>query len=162
MGAAKETVLSLDPSMGFEWKPLSTQLEESLLREKLLAVLSGAFGFLAALLATLGLYGVIAYMVARRRNEIGVRIALGANRAHVIRLVLREAFLLLGIGLPIGLVLSLWAGKAAASMLYGLPAQDFVSLAAASALLGLIAFVASYVPARRAAALDPVTTLRGE
>lgn len=162
IGAAKETVLSLDPSMGFEWKPLSTQLEESLLREKLLALLSVAFGFLAALLATLGLYGVIAYMVARRRKEIGVRIALGANRAHVIRLVLREAFLLLGIGLAVGFVLSLWAGKAAASMLYGLPPQDFVSLASASALLAVIAFAASYMPARRASKLDPVTTLRGE
>ncbi|MBN9662213.1 MAG: ABC transporter permease [Acidobacteria bacterium] len=162
VGAVKETVLSLDPSMGVEWKPLSTELEESLLREKLLAVLSGAFGFLAALLATLGLYGVIAYMVARRRNEIGVRIALGADRMNVIRLVLREAFLLLGIGLPIGLVLSLWASRAAASMLYHLPAQDFVSLGAASGLLGVIAFIASYVPARKAAGLDPVDTLRGE
>lgn len=162
VAAAKVSVLALDPSMGFEWKPLSTQLEESLLREKLLALLSGAFGFLAALLATLGLYGVIAYMVARRRNEIGVRIALGANRLDVIRLVLREACLLLGIGLPVGLMLAVWAGRAAASMLYGLPAQDIVSLAAASALLGAIAFIASYVPARRAAALDPVNTLRGD
>jgi predicted permease len=162
MGAAQAAVVSMNAAMAVECRPLSRQLEESLLREKLLALLSGAFGFLAALLATLGLYGVIAYMVARRRNEIGVRLALGANRAQVMRLVLREAMLMLAIGLPVGLLLSVWAGQAAASMLYGLPAQDLVSLAAASLLLGLIAFAASYVPARRAAALDPASTLRGD
>jgi ABC-type antimicrobial peptide transport system permease subunit len=114
------------------------------------------------LLALLGLYGVIAYMVARRRHEIGVRVALGADRAHVIRLVLRETVVLLGIGLAAGVGLSLWAGQAAATLLFGLQPHDTVSLLAASTLLAIIALIASYVPARRAAAVDPNSALRTE
>jgi ABC-type antimicrobial peptide transport system permease subunit len=125
-----------------------------------MATLSGAFGVLAGLLATFGLYGVMAYMVARRRNEIGVRMALGASRAQVMRLVLREAILLLAIGVAIGVLLAWWASQAAATLLFGLPPHDAVSLVAASALLTIIALLASYVPARRAAALGPIATLR--
>jgi putative ABC transport system permease protein len=162
MNAAKTTIMAKSPSMGIEFRSFSAQLQESLLRERLMAMLSGAFGFLAGLLATLGLYGVIAYMVARRRNEIGVRIALGADRARVIRLVLSEAVLLLAVGLVAGIVLALWAGRAAATLLFGLQAHDVVSLVAASMLLATITLVASYVPARRAAALDPMAALRDE
>ncbi|MGH8637540.1 MAG: FtsX-like permease family protein, partial [Burkholderiales bacterium] len=92
----------------------------------------------------------------------GVRIALGADRAGIIRLVLREAILLLAIGLAIGCVLALWAGKAAATLLFALEPHDVLSLIAAGTLLGTIALIASYVPARRAAALDPMTALRNE
>jgi ABC-type antimicrobial peptide transport system permease subunit len=127
-----------------------------------MATLSGAFGILAALLATLGLYGVISYMVARRRNEIGVRIALGADRGKVIRLVLREAVLLLAVGLGVGTLLTLWAGRTAATLLYGLKAYDPVTLLAAMALLSAVALAASYAPARRAAALEPMAALREE
>jgi putative ABC transport system permease protein len=162
MNAAKTTVAAMNSSIGIEFKSFSAQLQESLLRERLMATLSGGFGFLAGLLATLGLYGVIAYMVARRRNEIGVRIALGADRARVIRLVLREAILLLAVGLVAGVVLALWAGRAAATLLFGLQPHDVVSLVAASVLLATITLVASYVPARRAAALDPMAALRDE
>jgi ABC-type antimicrobial peptide transport system permease subunit len=152
----------MSSSIGIEFRPFSAQLQESLLRDRLMATLSGGFGFLAGLLATLGLYGVIAYMVARRRNEIGVRMALGANRTHVIRLVLREAVLLLGIGLAAGVVLALWAAKAAATLLFGLQPHDAVSLVGAGALLTAISLIASYVPARRAAALEPIAALRNE
>jgi putative ABC transport system permease protein len=100
-------------------------------------------------------------MVARRRNEIGVRIALGADRARVIRLVLSEAILLLSVGLVTGVVLALWAGRAAATLLFGLQPHDVVSLVAASVLLATTTLVASYVPARRAA-LDPMAALRDE
>jgi ABC-type antimicrobial peptide transport system permease subunit len=162
MNSAKEAVRAMNSSMGIEFHPLSAQLEESLTRERLMATLSGGFGFLAALLATLGLYGVIAYMVARRRNEIGVRMALGADRRNVIRLVLREALLLLCAGLAAGVVLAVWAGRAASTLLFGLPPHDVVSLGGASALLAAIALLASYVPARRAAALNPMATLRNE
>jgi putative ABC transport system permease protein len=162
MKAAKTTIMAKTPSIGIEFRSFSAQLQESLLRERLMATLSGAFGFLAGLLATLGLYGVIAYMVARRRNEIGVRIALGADRARVIRLVLSEAVLLLAVGLVAGIVLALWAGRAAATLLFGLQAHDVVSLVAASMLLATITLIASYVPARRAAALDPMAALRDE
>jgi predicted permease len=162
MSSAKAAIVAMSPSIGIEFRPFSAQLEESLLREQLMATLSGGFGFLAGLLATLGLYGVMAYMVARRRGEIGVRIALGADRGGVIRLVLREAILLVGIGLAIGCVLALWAGKAAATLLFGLQPHDALSLIAATTLLATIALIASYVPARRAAALDPMTALRNE
>jgi predicted permease len=162
MNGAKAAVGAMNASMGIELRPLSARLEETLGRERLMATLSGGFGFLAGLLATLGLYGVIAYMVARRRNEIGVRIALGADRANVIRLVLREGILLLGVGLAVGIGLALWAGTAASTLLFGLPPYDVASLVGASALLTAIALIASYVPARRAAALDPMATLRNE
>jgi hypothetical protein len=162
LNAAKTTVAVISSSIGIEFKSFSAQLQESLLRERLMATLSGGFGFLAGLLATLGLYGVMAYMVARRRNEIGVRIALGADRARVIRLVLREAILLLGAGLTAGVILALWAGRAAATLLFGLQPHDAVSLVAAIVLLATITLIASYVPARRAAALDPMAALRDE
>jgi ABC-type antimicrobial peptide transport system permease subunit len=148
--------------MSLEFRSFSQQLQESLLRERMMAALSGGFGFLAAALATLGLYGVIAYMVARRRNEIGVRMALGAGRTQVVGLVLREAVLLLSVGLAAGIVIALAGGRAASSLLFGLPPYDPVSIAGATVLLALIALVASYAPARRAAALDPMAALREE
>ncbi|MEO8662114.1 MAG: ABC transporter permease [Bryobacteraceae bacterium] len=162
MSNAKAAVAGISPASGIEFRPFSAQLRQSVVRESLMATVSGAFGLLAALLATLGLYGVIAYMVARRRNEIGVRMALGADRGSVIRLVLREAVLLVGIGLVAGTVLALWAGRAAATLLFGLAANDVVSLASAGALLAVTALAASYIPARRAAGLNPITTLRNE
>ncbi len=160
--AAKTAIASFGPSIGIEFRPFSAQLQDSLLRERLMATLSGGFGFVAGLLATLGLYGVIAYMVARRRHEIGVRIALGADRARVLRLVLREAILLLGLGVAAGSLLSLWAGKAAASLLFGLQPNDVVSLVSAVSLLVVVTLIACYIPARRAATLDPIATLRSE
>lgn len=162
MSAVKTSVASVSPAMGIEFRPLSAQLQDSLLRDRLMAALSAGFGLLAGLLATLGLYSVIAYMVARRRNEIGVRIALGAGRSQVIRLVLREAMLLLGVGLTAGIVISLWAGRAAATLLFGLRPYDPISMVAAIALLTAIALAASYAPARRAAALEPMMALREE
>ena len=162
MSAVKTSVASVSPAMGIEFRPLSAQLQDSLLRDRLMAALSAGFGLLAGLLATLGLYSVIAYMVARRRNEIGVRIALGAGRSQVIRLVLREAMLLLAVGLSAGIVIALWAGRAAATLLFGLRPYDPISLVAAIALLSAIAMAASYAPARRAAALEPMIALRDE
>jgi predicted permease len=158
----KAAVAEVHPEIGIEFRVLTTQLEESLTRERLMATLSGAFGLLAGFLATLGLYGVIAYMVERRRNEIGVRMALGAGRAQVVRLVLREAGLLLVAGLVVGTGLSLWAGRAASSMLFGLKPHDPGTLAAAMALLAAVALVASYGPAYRASRLDPMVALRDE
>ena len=117
---------------------------------------------MAGLLATLGLYGVISYMVARRRNEIGVRIALGADRSRLIRLVLRETMLLLGVGLTAGVVIALWAGRAAATLLFGLQPYEPISMGAAIVLLTAIALTASCAPARRAAALEPMVALRDE
>lgn len=127
-----------------------------------MATLSGAFGFLAVLLATVGLYGMIAYMVVRRRNEIGVRIALGAGPGRVIQLVLGEAVLLLAAGLAAGAVLTLWASRSAAPLLFGLKPYDPVTLLLATGLLVAVALAAAYLPARRAAEHSPMTALREE
>jgi predicted permease len=162
MAGVKTAVGEVSPAIGIEFRILSGQLRESLMRERLMATLSGAFGGLAALLATLGLYGVIAYMVARRRNEIGVRMALGADRMKVIRLVLREAILLLAVGLTAGVLLALWAGRAATTLLFGLQPYDPITMLSAVALLTVVALAASYGPARRAAAIEPMMALRDE
>lgn len=162
MHSVKASVAEISPAIGIEFRSFSKQLEDSLLRERLMATLSGAFGVLAAVLATVGLYGVIAYLVTRRRNEIGIRIALGANRGRVILLVLREAVLLLTAGLAAGILVSVWMGRAAASLLYGLKPWDPWSILTASVALAGIALAASYIPARRAAGLDPMTALRDE
>ncbi len=156
----KSAVAAVNPAFVLEFHVLTAQIEESLLRDRLMAVLAGAFGVLAAVLASIGLYGVIAYMVARRQNEIGVRMALGADRASVIRLVLREALMLLIAGLAIGTGLALWAGKAAEKLLFGLKPNDAVTFVAAAALLAAVAAAAGYVPARRASQMDPMNALR--
>jgi predicted permease len=160
--AATAAVAEVNPGIGIQFTVLTTQLKESLTRERLMAALAGAFGVLAGSLAVLGLYGVIAYMVARRRNEIGVRIALGASRGRVIGLVLKEAAVLLAIGLAVGVGLALWAARAATAMLYDLKPYDPLTLGGAVAVLALVALVASYAPAYRASRLDPMEALREE
>lgn len=160
--AIKGAVAQVNPAIGIEFRSLPAQVKESLLRERIMAALSGAFALLACLLALLGLYGVIAYMVTRRRNEIGVRIALGADKKRVITLVLRETVILLAAGLGAGILGSIWMGRAAASLLFGVKPYDPISLAAASAALGVVGLLAGYGPARRASALQPMTSLRDE
>jgi ABC-type antimicrobial peptide transport system permease subunit len=127
-----------------------------------MARLSGFFGFLAVLLAVIGLYGVISYMAARRRNEIGIRMSLGADRRSIIALVLRESILLLAFGLTIGVILSLAASSAAASLLFGLKPHDATTLIFAVVSLAAISLIASYLPALRASKLDPMEALRNE
>ena len=156
------TIAQINPAIDVAFRPMSAQLVETMATERLMAGLSGAFGVLAGLLAALGLYGVISYMVARRRNEIGLRMALGADRASVVRLVMKEGLVLLAAGVAVGVVLALWAGRAAATMLYGVKAYDPVSLGVAVTLLGVIALAASALPARRAVAVDPMVALRDE
>jgi len=159
---AEEAVADIHPGLGIDFAVLTAQIKESLMRDRLMAALAGAFGLLAGVLAVLGLYGVIAYMVARRRNEIGVRIALGASRTQVIGLILREAVLLLAVGLTLGAVLAAWAGQAAESLVYGLKLRDPLTLGGAVALLAIVALVASYGPAWRASLLQPMDALRDE
>jgi predicted permease len=159
---AEAAVAEVHPSVGVDFTVLTMQIQQSLMRDRLMAALAGAFGLLAALLAVLGLYGVIAYMVARRRNEIGVRIALGATRGRVVGLVLHEAILLLTAGLAIGLGLAAWVGQAAASLIYGLKPRDPLTLGSAVVLLAIVALVASYGPAWRASRLQPMDALREE
>jgi predicted permease len=120
------------------------------------------FGGVALLLAAIGLYGVRAYTVAMRTREIGIRMALGARATDALRMMLREGMMLMGIGAAVGLVLSLAVGKLLSSLLYGVPGFDPVVLSAAPALLAAVAFLACYIPARRAARLDPMVALRDE
>ena len=137
-------------------------MRDSLLRERLMATLSGFFGGLAALIATIGLYGVMSYMVARRKNEIGIRMALGADRAHVVRMVMREAAVLLAAGVVVGLVIAVLAARTATTLLFGLQPGDPATLAMAAAGLGIVAMLASYLPALRASRLEPTEALREE
>jgi ABC-type antimicrobial peptide transport system permease subunit len=145
-----------------QFKTLPSMVRNSLLRERLMATLSGFFGALAALIATIGLYGVMSYTVARRRNEIGIRMALGADRRDVVRMVMREAGMLLVAGVVVGTGLAIAAARTAATLLFGLHPSDPGTLAIAAAALGAIAMLASYLPALRAARLEPTDALREE
>jgi ABC-type antimicrobial peptide transport system permease subunit len=127
-----------------------------------MAALSGAFGALAGLLAAVGLYGVLSYTVTRRSNEIGIRLAMGASRGEVLRMIIAEAGWLVGIGLVIGGALGLGATSAARSLLFGLQPTDPITIGSAIALLAAIGLMASYLPARRASRLDPMNVLRQE
>ena len=160
--SVKTAISGVSSSISVQVKPMSEQLNDSLRGERAMAILSGAFGSLAALLATLGLYGVMSYMIARRRKEIGIRMALGADRRRVVQLVLKEAILLLVIGLAMGVALSLWAAQVAEKLLFGVQPRDAVSLGGAVILLSAIAMLAGYIPARRAAADDPMSAVRVE
>jgi predicted permease len=153
---------SFSPALITQFQTMESQVRDSLLPERLMATLSGFFGGLAALLATVGLYGVMSYMVARRRNEIGIRMALGADRAHVVRMVMREAAVLLAAGVAVGLALSVVAARAATTLLFGLQPGDPATLAMAAAGLGLVAMLASYLPALRASRLEAIEALREE
>jgi predicted permease len=160
--AVKKTILAQNADTSVQFQVFKTQVQESLLKERLMATLSGFFGFLAAILATVGLYGVISYMVARRRNEIGIRIALGASKVNVMRLVLREAVMLIATGLVIGSALAIVVARTASSLLYGLKPSDPLTVALADALLAGVAIFASLLPALRAARLEPMVALREE
>jgi len=138
------------------------QVSEQLNLERLMSRLTLLFGCLALMLATVGLYGVTAYTVERRTREIGVRVAVGANRANVIAMVLRGAFRQVAVGLAIGIVLALVAGRLMASQLFEVKGYDPIAIAAAALLMGLFALIAGFIPACRAASIDPVTALRVE
>ncbi|HEV2379775.1 MAG TPA: ABC transporter permease [Terriglobia bacterium] len=158
----KQTVKDINPAMSTEFEVFQSTVRNGLLRERLMATLSGFFGLLAALLAIVGLYGVMSYTVARRTNEIGIRMTLGAGGGEILGMMLREAGILLTVGLGAGLLLALAGGTAARTLLFGLQPYDPLTLAAAALLLAAVALAASYLPARRAARLDPMTALRYE
>lgn len=127
-----------------------------------MATLCGFFGALAVLLGGIGLYGWVSYTVAQRTNEIGVRMALGALRSDIIRLILGEVSVLVGIGVSVGAGLTLAGGNAVESLIYGLKANDPLIVALAVILLAAVGLAASFVPARRAANVDPMVALRHE
>jgi len=148
------------PVIGME--TLNTQLDESLVTERMIAALSLVFGGLATALAVMGLYGVMSYMVMRRAREIGIRIALGALRGRVIWIVMREVLMLAGAGIAAGLPAALLLSKLVRNQLYGIEPQDPGSIAVAVAVLAAVAILAGFIPARRAAGYDPAKVLRWE
>jgi putative ABC transport system permease protein len=152
----------INPAIAIRYQSVREQLAQSLTRERLMATLSGFFGGLAVLIATLGLYGVMSYVVARRRVEIGVRMALGADPGSVLRMIVREAGVLLAAGLVIGGVLSVFAARTAETFLFGLKPGDPVTLALAMASLASVTLMASWIPAMRAARVQPTVALREE
>jgi ABC-type antimicrobial peptide transport system permease subunit len=158
----KHRISQSHPGIGMQFRVFETEIRDSLLRERFLAAVSGFFGALAALLAVVGLYGVIAYIIASRRNEIGIRVALGASRLQVVGLFIGEAGLLIACGILVGLGCAAGLAHGAQSLLFGITAFDIPTYAAASVLLAGVAFLATYFPARRAARLDPMTVLRYE
>jgi ABC-type antimicrobial peptide transport system permease subunit len=128
----------------------------------MIATLTTLFGVLGLVLAAVGLYGVMAYTVEQRTSEIGVRMALGADRRDVVRMVLRGAFSQIGIGLALGIPAAIGAGKLMTGQLFGVKPWDPVMLTAATILLGVAALLASLIPARRAASVEPMVALRSE
>lgn len=162
LAAIKRTVGEVSPEIGLNFQVYKTRILDTLLRERLMATLSGFFGVLALVLACIGLYGILAYNVVARTNEIGLRMALGAERRDVVWLVLREALLLTLIGLLIGVPLSVAAGRLISSLLFGLTPSDPFSIGLAALVMIAVASVASYLPARRASRVDPMVALRYE
>jgi ABC-type antimicrobial peptide transport system permease subunit len=141
---------------------MQEQVDATLDQQRAIAQMTGLFGVLALVLAAIGLYGVTAYTVERRTSEIGVRMALGANRGNIVQLVLRGAFLQILIGLVIGVPVSIVCGRLIAAQLYQVKSWDPLVLAASVAALGICALVASIIPAQRAASINPVQALRTE
>jgi predicted permease len=159
----RRAVQSVDPNLPLtEVRTQEEQIESLLMNERIFADLTTGFGVLALALACIGIYGLMAYTVSRRTNEIGIRMALGARSDQVLRMVLGEAVWMTAIGLAVGLGGALALGRVVASQLYGLKAWDPATLTAAAALLIFVALGASWVPARRAAGVDPSRALRAE
>ncbi len=157
------TLAEVDPNLTItSIRTMQQQVELSFAQERAVATLAGLFGIVALLLAAVGLYGVTAYTVAQRTNEIGIRMALGADRANVIQLVLRGAFNRVVVGLILGLPLAIGAGRLLSAQLYGVSIWDPLSLTVAAGSLAVCAFVAAIIPAGRAASISPMNALRIE
>ena len=156
-------VRELDSSIPvFGLKTVEGQLDETLLTDRLIALLSAGFGLLATILASIGLYGVMAFVVARRRKELGVRLALGAQPTGVIWLVMKEVLLLLVAGLLVGIPAAIFLGRYVASQLHGMQASDPLIAGATIALLATVSIAAGFIPAHRASRIDPILALRAE
>ena len=159
----RNEVKQLDATMPiYEMKTLEGQLDETLLTDRLVALLSAGFGFLATILASIGLYGVMAFVVARRRKELGIRLALGAQPGAVIWMVMREVLILLAIGLAVGIPAAMALGRYVSTVLYGIKPSDPWMATSTMVLLTLVSVAAGLIPARRASRIDPILALRYE
>ena len=160
---ARRTLANINPDLTMvSFRSLDYQVADNFNGERLISRLTGLFGILALVLASVGLYGITAYSVARRTSEIGVRMALGANRSHVVLMVMQRALVLVAIGLAIGIPVALIGGRFARTQLYGVSAYDPLTLSVAALILGASAALAGFIPARRAASIEPMHALRTE
>jgi predicted permease len=158
-----EAIHALDPELPvFEVSTMDQRLYEALARRRFSMLLLGVFAALALLLAATGIYGVMSYWVNQRTHEIGIRMALGAEQRNILRLVIRQALVLVSVGIAIGLMGAYGLTRLMASLLFGVSATDRLTFIVISGLLGGIALLASYVPARRASKVDPIIALRYE
>jgi predicted permease len=163
MAGIRRVIGRIDTSLPiYDVKTQTEQIDQSLVQERLVAILSSSFGFLAMVLAAVGLYGVMSYLVARRTNEIGIRMALGARRLDMLRLVLGETLTMAVIGVGIGLVAAYGCARLISNQLFGLKATDPATLLLAASALTVVAGVAGYLPAQRASRVDPTVALRYE
>jgi predicted permease len=155
-----DAIARVDSDIAITFTPLKQQVDAALVQERIMAMLSGWFSVVALLLSALGLYGVTAYAVNRRRTEIGIRIAIGAAPARVVRLVLARVTVLLGLGVLIGTTASVWASRFIATLLYGLEPRDPATLISSAAVLAAVGALAGSLPAYRASRVDPAEVLR--
>jgi putative ABC transport system permease protein len=155
-------LLEVNPNTRYTLRVFDRQIRDTLVRERVMATLSGVFGLIAGLLAAIGLYGIVSYTVERRRREIGIRLALGASRGTIVGSVLKQSGLWVGAGLILGIIASIAATRTAQSLLFGVQPNDPATIAAGTAGLALVALFASYIPAHRAARVDPMATLKEE
>lgn len=156
-------VKALDAAMPvYQMKTLEAQLDETLLTDHLIALLSAGFGMLATVLALIGLYGVMAFVVARRRKELGIRLALGAQPSMLVWMVMKEVLVLLAIGLAVGIPSAMALGRYVSSQLYGIEAHDPWIAGTTMLLLTVVSAAANLIPARRASRIDPILALRYE
>jgi ABC-type antimicrobial peptide transport system permease subunit len=162
LAAARRAVREVDPTLPVRVRPMEEVFARALAGRRFALVLAGAFAVAALALAATGLYGVVAYVAAQRRRELGVRVALGARAADVRRLVLGRGLAPAAVGLVAGLAAALAAGRVLAAQLYGVRPADPATFAAVAVALGVVAVAAAWGPARRAARADPAAVLRAE
>jgi predicted permease len=162
LSAVQAAVAGVNKQIPLEFHTLAEQVNDSMVHERLLALLSGFFGALALLLAMVGLYGTLSYLVTQRQTEFGIRMALGAQRGSILRLVMREVIAVLAGGVVVGVCISLAATRLLQQMLFGLGARDAVTIIGAVGVLSVVALFAAYLPARRATKVDPMVALRHE
>jgi ABC-type antimicrobial peptide transport system permease subunit len=163
VGAIREAIRQVDPNLPItEVSTQMEQVEQRLLQERLFANAYAMFGGLALLLASVGLFGLMSYSVAQRTRDIGIRMALGAQRHNVLQLVMGESMTLVLVGAALGLAVAIAASRLVASQLFGVAATDVATMSVATSVMLAVAFVAAYLPARRASRVDPMVALRDE
>ncbi|MGH9639089.1 MAG: FtsX-like permease family protein, partial [Bryobacteraceae bacterium] len=160
--SAERTLASLGHQYSLRTQTFRQRADETLVNQRMIALLASGFSLLALLLAAIGLYGVMSYAVTRRTAEIGIRMALGAVRGDILRMIFREVLVLVAIGIAAAVPVSIACGKLISGMLFEVSATDPVTIAIASSILIAVAAIAGFLPARRAARVDPMTALRYE